>query len=185
MGKMNLKSQIEAILFAVPEPVSSGRIAGVLGIKPDEVRRIVSLLNQEYREQERPYIIKEVSGGFIMYTLPEYGDIIAGVLGKKYTKLSRASMVTLAIIAYKQPVPKSEIDRIRGVDSQASIQTLLEADLIKVVGRGEGIGHPYLYGTTKKFLEIFKLKSLKDLPPINDEDSPLFSAGRDNLSQEG
>ena len=182
---MELKNKVEAILFAVPDPVSPKRIGRVLGLKPEEVIRIIHLLNQEYDEQGKPFFIKEVAGGFIMYTRPEYGDIIAGVLGTKYTRLSRASMVTLAIIAYMQPIPKSEIDRIRGVDSQASIHTLLEANLIKVVGKGEGIGHPYLYGTTRKFLEVFKLKSLKDLPPINDEDSPLFGSSRHNIPQEG
>ncbi len=182
MERKELKNKIEAILFAAYEPVTVARISSVLSVKPNDVRKIIDELNEEYSINEKPYTIKEIGGGFLLLTLPEYGDIIGEVIGKKNIRLSKAALVTLSIISYKQPISKKEIDIIRGVDSSGPLQTLIELELIRVVGEKDAPGKPLLYGTTKKFLEVFQLKDLSELPETKDEDSPLSLTGRDNIS---
>jgi len=180
-----IKKEVEAVLFAIPEPISVQRIANAIGERPSIIKKIIMMINEEYEKNDKPYRISGIAGGYIIHTLTVYGDIIAEILGKKFMRLSRPSLVTLAIIAYKQPVSKTEIDEIRGVDSSGTLKTLLEAEFIKIVGKGESIGHPFLYGTTKKFLQAFHLKSIEDLPQIENENSALFSPGRDNFQTEG
>jgi len=156
---------VEAILFAASEPVSAARIGNALSIKPKDVKKIVELLNQEYIEHDHAFRIREVAGGFLIKTLPEFGDLLDKVYHKAKIHLSRAAMITLAIIAYKQPITKAEISAIRGITSDSGIiNKLLDLGLIKIVGKKDVIGHPYLYGTTKEFLKLFNLKSIDDLP---------------------
>uniref|UniRef100_A0A7C4UBG8 SMC-Scp complex subunit ScpB n=1 Tax=candidate division WOR-3 bacterium TaxID=2052148 RepID=A0A7C4UBG8_UNCW3 len=185
MENKELKNKIEAILFAAYEPVSASKISNVLNIKEKEVIRIINELNEEYKNNEKPYTIKEIGGGYLLLTLPEYGDVIGEVIGKKNIRLSKAALVTLAIISYKQPISKKEIDIIRGVDSSGPLETLIELELIKVVGEKDAPGRPLLYGTTKKFLEVFHLKDLKELPEIKDEDIPISFTGGNNIKKEG
>lgn len=180
-----LKNKIEAILFTAYEPVTISRLSSILNVKAQEIKRIIDELNQEYSKNEKPYTIKEIGGGFLLLTLPEYGEIIGEVIGKKNIRLSKPALVTLAIISYKQPISKKEIDIIRGVDSSGPLQTLIELELIKVVGERDAPGRPLLYGTTKKFLEVFQLKDLKELPEIIDEDIPFSFTGGNNIAQEG
>ncbi|RKZ22067.1 SMC-Scp complex subunit ScpB [bacterium] len=163
-----IKKRLEALLFSSPEPVSPRKLGEILGISPGDVRKLVEVLNQEYRDTGRSFTIKEVAGGFIMLTLPEYGELIEKLRGRR-GKLSRSALLTLAIIAYRQPITKAEIDEIRGVDSGWVIRNLLDMGLIKVVGKKETVGRPSLYGTTDEFLKAFNLRSLQDLPPLEDE----------------
>ncbi len=185
MENKELKNRIEAIIFAAYEPVTISRIANVLNVKTQEVKKIIDELNEEYSRNEKPYTIKEIGGGFLLLTLPEYGEIIGEVIGKKNIRLSKPALVTLGIISYKQPISKKEIDIIRGVDSSGPLQTLIELELIKVVGEKDAPGRPLLYGTTKKFLEVFQLKDLKELPEIKDEDIPFPFTGGNNITEEG
>ncbi|MEO0292816.1 MAG: SMC-Scp complex subunit ScpB [candidate division WOR-3 bacterium] len=167
----SIKKAIEALLFASAEPLSTKRIAGVLGCSNSVVEQALVLLEREYEETERAFTVKKVNKGYKLFTRPEFSEIIKEVTGRKELYLSRAALTTLAIIAYEQPITRREIDRIRGVDSSGVINTLMDAGLVKVVGKEESFGHPFLYGTTNKFLETFHLNSIKDLPPLEDEDS--------------
>ncbi len=170
------KSRIlEAVLFASDTTVETKRLLDIIeGISPSELRNIVEELNREYEAEERAFRIVEVAGGFQFETLARYGPFIDRLYhGKARQKLSRAALETLAIVAYKQPVSRIEIDALRGVDSDASIRTLQNRDLIEAIGRGESVGKPLLYGVTKEFLRYFGLKSIEDLPGA-DEFASMF-----------
>jgi len=171
----DIKQSIEALLFASSEPVSSRRIADVLGCTVGLVEKKLSLLEKEYEETDRAFVLRKVNKGYSLFTKPEFAEIIKNLSGKRELYLSKAALTTLAIIAYRQPVTRRDVETIRGVDSSGVIHTLQDAGLIKVVGKEDVFGHPFLYGTTGKFLEAFHLESLKDLPEIEDEDSAFFS----------
>ncbi|MHB0929687.1 MAG: SMC-Scp complex subunit ScpB, partial [Candidatus Nanopelagicales bacterium] len=161
------KSRIlEAVLFASDAPVEPERLMDIIeGLAPSDIPELVDSLNREYEAQGRVFRIVEVAGGFQFETLGQYGPFIERLYhAKNRQKLSRAALETLAIVAYKQPISKVEIDSLRGVDSDASIRTLQNRDLIEVVGRGEAVGKPLLYGTTREFLRYFGLNEIKDLP---------------------
>lgn len=185
MDYKELKNKIEAIVFSAYEPVSPFRISSVLNVKQQDVKKIIDELNEEYSKNDKPYIIKEIGGGFLLLTRPEYGDVVGEVIGKKNIRLSKPALITLGIISYKQPISKKEIDIIRGVDSSGPLQTLIELELIKVVGEKDAPGKPLLYGTTKKFLEVFQIKDLKELPEIKDENIPISFSGGNNIPEEG
>ncbi len=174
----NNKKAVEALLFASPEPLSSRRMADVLRCSVAVVEKMVSMLEKEYEETDRAFVIKKVNKGYRLFTKPEFAEIIKQLSDKKELYLSRAALTTLAVIAYKQPITRRDIEAIRGVDSSGVIYTLQDAGLIKVVGKEDGFGHPFLYGTTGKFLETFHLESLGDLPEIENEDSAFFVESR-------
>lgn len=170
-----LRSLIEALVFAAQEPLTVKQIQsmyaveGVNGdarkIEQEEISRLVEGLNEEYASSERPYRITQVAGGYQFATLPVYADW----LGKLYKeqarrKLSQASTESLAIIAYRQPITKPEIESIRGVNCDYVLKTLLEKDMVTIVGRATTVGRPLLYGTTKDFLKHFGLNDISDLP---------------------
>lgn len=179
----DIKKSVEALLFATSEPLSSGRISGILGCSAGVVEKTVALLEEEYEETERAFTIKKVNKGYKLFTKPGFADIVKQLSGKKELYLSRAALTTLAIIAYRQPVTRREIESIRGVDSSGVIHTLQDGGLIKVVGKEDGFGHPYLYGTTGKFLESFHLESLEELPEIENEDSAFFGESGNNFQK--
>lgn len=173
------KRLLEAVIFAADEPLSIEALTAALqnlmelhnGEKSTEqlLTTLIEEINQELAETERPYRIVQIAGGYQFATTAEFGKIIAKVLAAKSARrLSRAALETLAIIAYKQPVTKPEIDAIRGVRSDEVLQTLLQRDLITVVGRSDSIGRPLLYGTTQTFLKAFGLNSLEDLPKLRE-----------------
>ncbi len=170
------KSRIlEAVLFASDQPVEPERLAGILdGVSRNELAETVDALNREYEIQERAFRIVLVAGGYQLETLHRYGPYIDRLYhARPRQKLSRAALETLAIVAYKQPVSRVEIDALRGVDSDASIRTLQNRDLIEVVGRSESVGKPLLFGTTREFLRYFGLRDIKDLPGA-DELASMF-----------
>jgi len=169
-----IKKSLEALLFVSSEPISSRKMADVLGCHVGIVEKALALLEKEYAETDRAFVIKKVNKGYSLFTKPEFSEIIKRLTGKRELYLSRAALTTLAIIAYRQPVTRRDIEMIRGVDSSGVIHTLQDAGLIKVVGKEDIFGHPFLYGTTGKFLETFHLESLEDLPRIENEDSAFF-----------
>ena len=166
---------LEAVLFASDSPVEFQRLMGIVESPArDDLAEMVAELNREYESGGRTFRIVEVAGGYQFETLSPYGPYVERLFhGKGRQKLSRAALETLAIVAYKQPVSKVEIDALRGVDSDASVRTLQNRDLIEVVGRSESVGKPLLYGTTKEFLRYFGLNDIKDLPGA-DELASMF-----------
>jgi segregation and condensation protein B len=162
------KNIIEALIFATAKPVSEKEIAGVLGMEESVVRGLIQDLTEEY-ESGRALRIRCVAGGYEMCTRPEYEEYIMALnLPVKPSPLSRAALETLAIIAYKQPVTKAEIEDVRGVRVDTVITTLLERGLIEEAGRKECVGRPILYKTTDEFLRYFGLKNLHELPEVYD-----------------
>ena len=166
---------VEALLFASDAPVDADTLTAIIdGVNDGELLDIVDRLNNDYAETGRTFRIVEVAGGFQFETLPVYGPYIERLFKtRSRPKLSRASLETLAIVAYRQPISKVEIDSLRGVDSDASVRTLINRDLIEIVGRGDTVGKPLLYGTTMEFLRYFGLNEIKDLPGA-DELASMF-----------
>jgi len=159
------KSIVEALLFASDRPITIQKLGEISGIDGKEVRGYVEELNREYEEQGRSYRIEEIAGGFQILTLPEFSEWVGALTRSQVeSRLSKAALETLAIVAYKQPVLRAEVDAIRGVQSGQIIRTLMEKGLVKITGRKEVPGRPMLYGTTRKFLEAFGLRSVGDLP---------------------
>lgn len=169
MDKDNLKPLIEAIIFTSDHPISLDRIMDVLeGERREEVRTTLKELMEEYQLSNRGFTIVEVAEGYQLRTRPEFSTWIKRLFKIGYQRLSKASMETLAIIAYKQPIVRSEIEDIRGVDSGGVLKTLLEKRLIKVMGRKDVPGRPVVYGTSREFLEVFDLKDLSCLPTLKE-----------------
>ena len=166
MESEEIKSAVEALLFATDVPLNPDRLESLVGNgRPAPIREVIEHLNQEYWEQRRAFFIAEVGGGFQMATRSQYGPWVKKLfLGRTETRLSPAALEALAIIAFKQPVIRAEIQAVRGVDSGGVLGTLLDRGLIRITGRSEALGRPLLYGTTKKFLRYFGLNMLSDLP---------------------
>ncbi len=161
------------MLIATDEPLSADRIAGIANCPAEEVKKYIETLNQEYRDTGRAFEIKEVAGGFQIYTLPEYVDFV-GKLKQKKEKLSKPALETLAIIAYHQPITRAEIEKARGVDSSYMLESLLEKGLIKTCGRLPTPGRPIKYSTTNEFLRYFGLRDLSELPREEDFAEPAI-----------
>jgi len=166
-------SVIEAILFASDEPLTDSRIANIVETTGKQVRQSIKALNERYESNNHAFRIEQIAGGYQMLTLTSYNHWLKKMLrARSDTKLSPAAMETLAIIAYKQPIIRADIEAIRGVAVGEVIRSLMYKGLVKIVGRAEVLGRPMLYGTTKKFLGIFGLNSLKDLPKVEELKDP-------------
>jgi segregation and condensation protein B len=156
---------VEALLFAAPAPVTMGRLCEIAGGAPEALNDAIEQLNRDYQSAGRAYRIHRVAQGFQLYTLPDYAQWVRQLFrSQRAARLSRASLETLAIIAYRQPVTKPEVEQLRGVDSTAPILTLLERRLIVLAGRAHKPGNPFLYRTSKEFLRYFGLADLDHLP---------------------
>lgn len=174
----DIKSAIESMLFVSQEPVTMSRIESVLdGVKKEDVRAAVKELIEDYNPSDRGIYLAEVADGYQFRTSPSCAEVVKNFLETKASKLSLKSLEVLAIVAYRQPITRSEIDKIRGVDSSGVITNLLERGLLKIIGRKEVPGRPFVYGTTKKFLEVFSLKSLSELPSIEEIEEMLGKRG--------
>ena len=173
----NIIATIEALIFASDLPLTIQKIKDILdGIGAREIRKAVETLNKRYAEQQSALQIIEVAGGFQMVTRPQFADFIAKLYkARQGQRLTQKALETLAIVAYKQPITKQEIEHIRGVNVDAVMRTLIERNLVTVVGREKAPGNPLLYGTTREFLEYFGLKSLDDLPKLKEIDEILKS----------
>jgi segregation and condensation protein B len=168
-----VESVVEAVLFASDEPLREARLADIVGAKAKQIRQHIKDLNDKYEANNNAFRIEQVAGGYQMLTLSPYNHWLKKLLRvRDEGKLSPAALETLAIIAYKQPVIRADIEAVRGVAASEMIRNLMHKGLVKIVGRAEVLGRPMLYGTTKKFLEIFGLNSLKDLPKIEELKKP-------------
>ena len=175
-----LKSVLECMLFVSPQPLSVKHVADSLNLDELNVERAIHELRMDYAE--RGLQIVRIAGGYQMCTRPEYVEHVSALLKPERTRVSRAALETVAIVAYRQPVTQPEIDAIRGVNSDAVLKTLIERNLIRQVGRRETVGRPILYATTEEFLNHFGLNDLAELPEL--ADAMLAAAERPAESSE-
>ncbi len=168
-----VESVIEAILFASDESLSATKLAAIIEITTKQVNEAVRTLNEKYKAGNHAFRIVQIAGGYQMLTLSPYNHWLKSLLrARSESKLSAAALETLAIIAYKQPIIRADVEAIRGVAAGEMIRSLMYKGLVKITGRADVLGRPMLYGTTKKFLEVFGLNSLKDLPKIEELKKP-------------
>ena len=176
MTDKELDQIIESLLFASSEPLSQAILNKVFDSSPPSLKESVERLNEFYSLHDRPYKIKAIAGGFQLVTNAEFDAWIGRLLGKSNKLiLSAAALDTLAIIAYKQPIGKYDVEAIRGVDSSGVLKTLLSRNLIMIKGRGDGPGRPLLYSTTKLFLEKFGINRLTDMPKLKEVEELIDS----------
>jgi segregation and condensation protein B len=162
-----LKSIIEGLIFAHSEPMTVDSLATVLqGSSADRIQSLLDELEDEYLQRSRGFVLAKVAGGYQFRSLPKIAPWILEMRRMKPARLSRAALETLSIVAYNQPVTKSRIEQIRGVESSAPLRSLVERDLVVIVGRKDIAGRPMLYGTSKRFLEVFGLPELASLPAL-------------------
>jgi segregation and condensation protein B len=160
---------VEALVVGAAEPIGASRIADIApGLGAADVRRCVEELNASYEEQGRAFEIWEVAGGYQLRTRPVYAGYLQQLVKDRPLRLSRAALETLAVVAYKQPATRAEIEHVRGVDVGAVLRSLVERRLLRMAGHREVPGRPILYGTTRRFLEVFGLATLKDLPTLRE-----------------
>ncbi|MBU3727677.1 MAG: SMC-Scp complex subunit ScpB [Phycisphaerales bacterium] len=171
-GDRPLAQRIEALLMAADRPMSDGKIGDLLGLAAGAgesparaVREAIDQLNGEYAATGRTIRIESLAGGRQLLTLPAFAPVVSALRGQKQqTRLTQPALETLAIVAYRQPIQRAEIESIRGVACGEVLRSLLERRLVRIVGRAEELGRPMLYGTTAEFLKVFGLGSLADLP---------------------
>lgn len=170
IAERELKAILESMLFVSTEPLSVTRLVAVLGdVTKAEIERVMRKLGEDLEQEGRGIRLVEVAGGYRLVTKQEYAPWIKRLdKAKSAAKLSRSALESLAIIAYKQPIVRSEIEEIRGVETSGVVRTLLERKLVRIVGRKEVPGRPIMYGTTKFFLEHFGLNDLSQLPPLRE-----------------
>ncbi|MDZ4654659.1 MAG: SMC-Scp complex subunit ScpB [Coriobacteriia bacterium] len=164
-----LRGPLEALLFVSDEPVTAARLAKIVESTPAGVEKALHGLSKEYAEQERGFQLREVAGGWRMYTHPAHHPYVEQfVLSWDTRRLSQAALEALAVIAYHQPVTRTGVNAVRGVNSEAVIASLVEKRLVHEAGRDKNPGNAILYGTTRAFLEKFGLRDLSELPPLNE-----------------
>lgn len=167
---------IEALLFVSNNPVTKAQLQEILKI--EDVDRFIKELNEEYARTNRSFRIEEIAGGWQMRTRPEFSPWVKSLLNiQRRERLSGPALETLAIVAYKQPITKVEIEGIRGVNVDWVLGTLVDKGLVRIVGRKDVVGRPFIYGTTTRFLEHFGLAGLSDLPSVEE----LKSGGRNEV----
>jgi segregation and condensation protein B len=161
---------LEALLISTHHPLTAGRLAELMDLPATKpVRQAIRDINAQYEESHRSFRIEQVAGGYQILTLPEFGEALKKLHQREIdAKLTKAALETLAIIAYKQPILRADIEAIRGVACGETIRNLMEKRLVNIAGRAEEPGRPILYGTTKRFLEVFGLNTLKELPQSED-----------------
>jgi segregation and condensation protein B len=181
-----LERSIEALLFASDTPLSLQRLMSITGVSSTrEIKTALESIDRFYRDHRRSFEIVEVAGGYQITTLPEHSNVVAQLFkSRRKSRLSQPALETLAIIAYRQPIGRVDIESIRGVNSEGVLSTLVERELVAISGRGEGLGRPYLYSTTRKFLEYLGLKDHKDLPNMQELEKS-FTAEHMPLEQMG
>ncbi len=164
-----LPAMLEALLLATGEPLSTATLAHLVKRKPAEVTAALEALQASYAGDERGLLVVEIAGGWQFGTKPVHAPLIEKMLKEvRHVRLSPAALETLAIIAYRQPITRAEIEAIRGVNVDGVLSTLMDRELVKMVGRKEEVGRPVLYGTSEAFLMHFGLRSLGDLPPLSE-----------------
>ncbi len=180
----DLKNIIESLLFVADEPLAIDRLKKILPeVDAKQIRQAMTTLTEMYDENGTSFYLEEVAGGYQLRTRPEYTQWIKRLVQPKPARLSRAALETLAIVAYKQPVVRADIEHIRGVDSGGVLRLLMERNLVRILGRKEIPGRPLIYATTKLFLEVFGLKDLRELPTPEEIES-LGNEASEPLSDE-
>ena len=179
-----LRGPIEALLFVSDEPVSAARLSEILEVAPSEVDAALVALSGEYASQDRGFQLREVAGGWRLYTSPAQHEVVERyILSWDTRRLSQAALETLAVIAYHQPVTRNGINAIRGVNSEGVISSLIEKGLVREVGRDRNQNNAIIYATTRTFLEKFGLRDIAELPPLDEfaPDTATQDAIRDRL----
>ena len=180
MDREGQKRIVEALVLGAPEPVSAQKLAEIVpGLETEDARALVAELGREYEEQGRAFEIWEVAGGYQLRTRPEYASYLRLLHRERPLRLSRAALETLAVVAYRQPVTRAEIEAVRGVEADAVLKSLLDRQLVRIAGHREVPGRPMLYGTTRRFLEVFGLGRLDDLPTLREIEELLAPAGEE------
>lgn len=169
MAEKMIKKVIEALLFVSQKPLRPEDISQALdGMGDDEIKKAIEALREDYKAQERSFGIAELAGGYQIVTNPEFAPWIGKLFRRDEVRITAPSLESLAIIAYKQPITRSEIEKIRGVNVDGVIKTLLDKGFIKIRGRKDAPGRPITYGTTDEFLKRFGLHGLEQLPSLRD-----------------
>jgi segregation and condensation protein B len=164
----NLSQLVEAFIFASDVPISLDRLSTLLEQPKGQIRPVVEQLQQQYEGAERGFYLAEVAGGYQFRTVAELAPWLRKLKKDRPPRFSQAALETLAIIAYRQPVTRAEIEYLRGVDSGGVMKTLLEKNLLRILGKKDVPGRPLIYGTSRQFLELFGLRDLADLPTLKE-----------------
>ena len=164
----NLKTLVEALLFGADGPLRIDRLVEVLDVDRTAVIEALRALQAEYDEQARGFFVQEVAGGYQLRTRPEFADYLRRLGRTRPFRFSRPALESLAIVAYRQPVTRAEIEYLRGVDSGSVLKTLLDKHLVRILGKKDVPGKPAIYGTTREFLELFGLADLAALPTLKE-----------------
>ena len=172
-----LIAEIEAVLFASDAPISIGRLSAITGESSVKtIKETLAELEEFYRSSNRSFGVVEVAGGYQIATLPEYAATVSLLFkSRRKAKLSQAALESLAIVAYRQPISRTGVEAIRGVNCDGVLATLTDRELIAISGRGEGLGRPFLYSTTSRFLEYLGLKDIRDIPAMDELEKSLES----------
>jgi segregation and condensation protein B len=181
-----LRSVVESLLFVAEEPLTLQRLAEVIdGAARSDIKVTLEEIGADLESHGRGVRLVEVAGGYQLRTPKENADWVKKFLGGRPPRMGRATLETLAIIAYRQPVTKAEIEAIRGVDVDGVVNTLMERNLIRAIGRKDVPGRPFLFGTTAEFLQLFKLKDLSELPTLKELDQITLPdpAGEEPLAE--
>ncbi len=173
--KETFQAEIEALIFSSEEPVSAGELSRLLEISKSEAKKTIKKISDYYQDDTHGFYLKEYSSGFMFVTKTEFFSLIRDMHNKKVTKLTQAALETLAIIAYKQPITRAEIEEIRGVKVEKTLLTLNKYALIEEIGRKDTLGNPIVYGTTDEFLNHFDLQDLSKLPEISFDELDISS----------
>lgn len=183
LSEEQVRHVVHSLLFVADRPLTVDHLRHATGLEPKRIRAALDELSGELREGVSGVVLSEIAGGWQLRTAPESGEYVRRFLKVKPRRLTRAALETLAIIAYRQPVTRPEIEDIRGVDSGAVVKALLEWKLIKILGKKDEIGRPILYGTSREFLEFFQLKDLSSLPTLR-EFQELSEESREIVEEE-
>ena len=189
----------EALIFAADGPIKAERMAEALDVPLADIREAIEALEVDYAERPRGFFLQDVAGGYQLRTRPEYAEYLRKLGRSRPFRFSRPALESLAIIAYRQPVTRSEIEYLRGVDSGSVLKTLLEKRLVRILGKKDVPGKPMIYGTTREFLELFGLPDLSSLPTLSEfselapdtetealmESLPLLVDGEETGMQDG
>lgn len=187
MERVQQRQIVEALILASPEPVPVSRVAEIVPrADAKRVGELVRELNGEYAESGRAFEIWEVAGGLQIRTRADLAPYVKQLKAASPARLSRAALETLAVVAYRQPVTRAEVEKVRGVDAGPVLRSLLERRLLRIAGHRDVPGRPMIYATTRRFLEVFGLRSLRDLPALPDLDqAALALRDREDESQGG
>jgi segregation and condensation protein B len=169
MDRTEQRRIVEALVLASPEPISAQRLADLIPyVKPAKAKELIEELNKEYQEHDRAFEIWEVAGGYQIRTRAEFSGYLQKLHKVRPLRLSRAALETLSIVGYKQPATRGEIEEVRGVECGPVLKSLLDRQLVRIAGHRDVPGRPMVYGTTRRFLEVFGLESLKSLPSLRE-----------------